>query len=89
MSRYPRPTEITYEQVYDFMGHYFRKFLIEEEYGIISKPSTSGNPMYNAILEWINLVLGNIVRNCNIKQTYVDKYDPWLRILDAAAFEIH
>ena len=29
------------------------------------------------------------MKNCNIKQTYFDKDDPWLGILSAAAFEIH
>ena len=32
--------------------------------------------------------MGNLVWNFNIVETYVDKYDPSLKILDAAAFEI-
>ena len=58
------------------------------EYGIVSKPSTLRNHMTNAILEWINQVLVNLERNCNITQTYVDKDDPWSGILDEAAFSI-
>ena len=39
LARYPRPTEITYDQRLEFIGHNFRKFLIEEEFGIVSKLS--------------------------------------------------
>ena len=58
------------------------------EYGITSKPSTSGNPTSNMILEQINQVLGNLVRTCNSTHTYVDKDDPWSGILAAAVFAI-
>ena len=44
--------------------------------------------MSNAILEHIRQVLGNLVRNFKIQQTYVDKNDPWRGILAAAAFAI-
>ena len=44
--------------------------------------------MSNAILERIHQVLGNLVRTSNIQQTYVDKNDPWMGILAAAAFAI-
>ena len=81
--------EIAYDQVSEFIGYEFRKYLIETEYGIVSKPSTSVNPMSNAILEQIHQVLVNLVRICKISQTYVDKDDPLLGILDAAAFAIH
>ena len=41
--------------------------------------------MSNAILERIQYVIGNLLYTCNITQTYVDKYDPWLGILAAVA----
>ena len=88
MYRYPRPIKITYDQGKECIGHNFRKSLIETEYGITAKPRTSGNPMSNAILEQFNQVLGNLVRNFNIQQTYVDENDPWTGILAAAAFSI-
>ena len=44
--------------------------------------------MSNAVLERIHQVLGNLVQTFNIQQTYVEKYDPWLSILAAAAFVI-
>ena len=47
MSRYPRPIEIMYDQVSEFIGRNFRKSLIEDEYRITAKPRT-----------YINLQLG-------------------------------
>ena len=66
LSRYPRPIYITYDQGKEFIGHEFRKSIIETEYGITSKPRTLVNPMSKAILENINQVLGNLVRVFNI-----------------------
>ena len=51
--------EIPYDQGSEFIGNEFIKSLIEKECGINSKPSTSGNTTYNAILEWILHVIGN------------------------------
>ena len=58
------------------------------KYGITDKLSTSGNTLSNVILEHINQVLGNLVRTCNITQTYVDKDDPWSVTLATASFKI-
>ena len=44
--------------------------------------------MSNAVLEHILQILGNLVRNCNVTQTYVNKNDPLSGILYAAAFVI-
>ena len=72
LTRYPRPMEITYDQGLEFIGHEFRKYLTETDYGITAKPSASANPTSNAILERIHQVLGNLVHTYNIKETYVD-----------------
>ena len=45
LSIYSRPIEINYDQGSEFIGHDFRKYLIEDEYRMSAKPSTSGNPM--------------------------------------------
>ena len=58
------------------------------EYMIVAKISTLGHPMSNVILEWIHQVLGNLVRTCNINQTYADKDYPWSGILDTVEFAI-
>ena len=44
--------------------------------------------MSNAISERIHQVLGDLVWNCNITQTYFDEDDPWFGILAAAVFLI-
>ena len=66
---YPTPMEISYDQGSEFIGHEFRKYLIETEYGINAKTRTLENPTSNAILERIHQVPGNLVRNFNIKET--------------------
>ena len=40
------------------------------------------------ILERIHAVLGNLVRTSNIRDAYIDEYDPWLDILVVAALKI-
>ena len=72
LSRYPRRMEITYNRGSEFIGYEFKKYLIEMEYGITAEPSTFGNPMTDAILEWVQLFLRNPVSTCNITQTYID-----------------
>ena len=88
MSRYPRPIKIIYDQGLEFIGHEFRKYLIEMEYGITSKPSTLGNTTSNVILEQIHQILENLFWTYGITQTYVDKDDPRSGILAVAEFEI-
>ena len=87
LSRYPRPIKITYDQGAEFIGREFRKILIEIEYGINPKPSTSENPMSNAILEHINMVQVDLVWTYNISQTYIDKYNPWSGILCSGVYD--
>ena len=70
-----------YKQGSEFIGHEFRKSIVEEEYEIIAKPSTSDHPTSNAILERIHQVIGNPVWTYNIKETYVKDYDLWPGIL--------
>ena len=86
LSRHPRPIEITYVQGSEFIGHEFIKKLIETEYRITAKPSTSVNPTFNVIFERIHQVLGNPVRTFNISHTYIEKNKPWVGILAAAEF---
>ena len=51
-----------YDRGSEFIGHEFKKSLIQEEYGIKAKLNTLGNPNYNIILERLQSVLGNLVR---------------------------
>ena len=61
---------------------------MEQEYGIKSKPDSSGNPQANTIIERIHKLLGNLIRYFNLHDKYVDDADPWMGILAAADFVV-
>ena len=77
-----------YDQGSEFIGHEFRKYLIEREYGITSKPSNLEYTISNVILERFHQVLGNLVQNFTSTPKYVDEDDPRSVILAALEFEI-
>ena len=60
--RYPWLVDITYNRGGELHGHKFKNILIENKYGIKTKPTSPGNPQANAIVEIIHQVLGNLVR---------------------------
>ena len=60
--RYPWPVEITYDQEGELLGHEFKNILIENEYGIKTKPASLGKAQANTIVERIHQVLRNLVR---------------------------
>ena len=62
--------------------------MIEQEYGIKTKPVSSGNPQANATLERIHQVLGNLVRTYNLQETYVDDSGPWMGTVASSAFAV-
>ena len=62
--------------------------MIENEYGIKTKPVSPGNLQANAIVEIIHQVIGSLVRTYNLQETYVDDAHPWLGILAAEAFAV-
>ena len=72
LSRYPRPTEIKYDQISEFIGYKFKKIPNVDEYKIAAKPRTLVNTMYNSVMEWIHQVLKNLVQAFKNSQTYVD-----------------
>ena len=55
---------------------------------ILSKPSQSINPTYNAILERIHVIIVNLVRIYIIKDIYIYEDNLWLGILETADFKI-
>ena len=75
---YHRPEEISYDHGYEFIGHEFVRYLIEEYYRIAANPRILVNQTSNAIMESIQHVLGNLVRSYNLKETYGDKEDTGL-----------
>ena len=58
--RYPKPYVVVHDQGPEFMGVEFQEML--QSLGIKSKPITKKNPQANAIVERINLEIGNAIR---------------------------
>ena len=61
---------------------------MEQEYGIKTKPDSSGNTQANKTIKQIYQVLANLVHTYNLQETYVDDTNPCMGILSAAAFMV-
>ena len=86
-SRYPWPTQITYDRGSEFIGKDFQS-MIKNDYGIKGKPITVRNPQANAIVERVHQVIGNIIRTFELESNYLEEDDPWKGILSATAFAV-
>ena len=84
--RYPWPVEITHGRGGEFLGHEFKNILIENEYGIKTKPYSPRNPHVNTIIYIVHKLLGNLVKKYNIHEIYVEDSEPRMAILSADAF---
>ena len=62
--------------------------MIEREYGIKTKPDSSGSPQANATKDIIHKILGNLVQTYDLHETYVDDADSWMEILATATFAV-
>ena len=87
LTRYPWPTQITFDRGNEFIGHDFQDML-KNDYGIKRKPITVRNPQANAIVERIHQVIANIIRTFELQTNYMDEDDPWIGILSATAFAV-
>ena len=63
-TRYPLPEELVYDRGSEFLGEFAR--MIEEDYGIKKRPTTTRNPRANSILERAHQTLGNMLRTFEI-----------------------
>jgi len=86
-SRYPWPTQVTFDRGSEFIGKDFQK-MIKEDYGVKGKPITVRNPQANAIVERVHQVIGNIIRTFELEDNYLDEEDPWKGVLSATAFAV-
>jgi transposase InsO family protein len=86
-SRYPWPTQVTFNQGSEFIGQDFQK-MIKEDCGVKAKPITARNPQANAIVERVHQVIGNIIHTFELENNYLDDNDPWKGILSATAFAV-
>jgi transposase InsO family protein len=87
LSRYPWPTQITFDRGNEFIGHEFRH-TVTHDYGIKCKPITVRNPQANAIVKRIHQVIGNIIRTFDLENNYLDEKDPFKGVLAATAFAV-
>ena len=88
LTRYPRPDICTMDRGSEFIGHAFKKELMQGEYGVTVKFATTANPQANSVIERIHQVLGNMLRTFKLETNYLDTDDPWAGILAATAFAI-
>jgi hypothetical protein len=89
-SRYPWPTQITFDRGSEFIGQDFQT-MRKEDYAIEAKPIvTIRNPQANAIVERVHHQgIGTIIRTFEeLESNYLDEEDPWKGILSAAAFAV-
>jgi transposase InsO family protein len=86
-SRYPWPTQVTFDRSSKFIGQDFQK-MIKEDYGVKAKPITVRNPQANAIVERVHQVIGNNLPTFELENHYLDENDPWKGILSATAFAV-
>jgi hypothetical protein len=86
-SRYPWPTQVTFDRGSEFIGQDFQK-MIKAEYGVTAKPITVRNPQANCIVERVHQLIGNIIRTFELENNYLDDDDPWNGILSATAFAV-
>jgi hypothetical protein len=84
LTRYPRPSIITYDRGTEFMAEFAT--MVKHDYGITVKAITTRNPQANAILERIHATIGNIIRTHQVLDSELDKNDPWSGILAAAMY---
>ena len=66
------------------MGEFAR--MVEKDYGIKRKPTTTRNPQANSVIERIHQTIGNIIRSFQIGQIEIDEQDPWSGVLAATMF---
>jgi hypothetical protein len=84
LTRYPWPTEVTFDRGKEFMGEFAR--MVEKDYGVTRRPITTRNPQANSIIERIHQTIGNMIRSFQVGKMEVDEDDPWSGILAAVMF---
>ena len=74
LSRYPRPTQITYDNGSEF------KLCFQQlcrEYGLKQRPTTVKNPQANGIVERVHQVINNMIRCFELETLDLDPVDPF------------
>ena len=84
LTRYPWPTQIIFDRGKEFMGEFTR--MVQDDYGIKKKPTTTRNPQANSIIERIHQTIGNMILTHQVGSDNISKDDPWSGILAATMF---
>ncbi len=84
LTRYPWPTEITYDKGTEFMAEFAK--MVENDYGIKRRGASVRNPQANAIIERIHQTIGNIIRTFEVHSMELDEENPWDGLLAATMF---
>ena len=61
---YPLPQRIVFDRGTKFMAEFSKVY--HNNYGLKRKPITTKNPQYNAIIERIHQIIGNIIRTFDV-----------------------
>jgi len=83
-TRYPWPTQITFDRGTEFMAEFAK--MVQEDYGIKTKPITTRNPQANSMVERVHQTIANIIRT--VSQNDLDELDPWSGVLAATMFAL-
>jgi transposase InsO family protein len=85
LSRYPWPQEIVYDRGSEFMAEFAA--MVENDYGITTRPITTRNPQANSMIERIHQTMGNIIRTFEIHESE-HAIEGWEGILSAVMFAL-
>jgi hypothetical protein len=84
LTRYPWPTQVVFDRGKEFMGEFAK--MVQGDYGVTRKPTTTRNPQANSIIERIHQTIGNMIRTHQVGSADLDENDPWSGILAATMF---
>ena len=86
LTRYPWPNIITYDKGSEFMAEFAQ--MVQDDYGIKQKGSTTRNPQSNAIIERVHQTLGNILRTFEVHSSEMNPEESWEGVLAAVMFAL-
>ena len=82
---YPQPQMVRFDNGSEFKS-VFKQMC--NNYGLMSKPTTTYNPRSNGIIERVHLVLGDALRTFELERKDLPKYDPFGSFLAATAWAL-
>ena len=83
-THYPLPQRIVFDRGTKFMAEFAKMY--HNDYGLKSKPITTRNPQYNAIIKHIHQTIGNVTRTFDVANIFNN--DPWSGIFAATMFAV-